>query len=72
MELGTPGGMRAELNALVLSGEKTATTGLLADYAEEGEELEHLGERLALWWTTAGGSSPSSRSPGWRSHRSAR
>ncbi|MFB7473578.1 ASCH domain-containing protein [Kitasatospora sp. NPDC056184] len=48
MELGTPGAMRAELNALALAGRKTATTGLLADYAEEAEGLEYPGERLAL------------------------
>ncbi|WP_043465598.1 ASCH domain-containing protein [Kitasatospora sp. MBT66] len=48
MELGTPGGIRAELNSLVLAGRKTATTGLLALYAEESEELELPGERLAL------------------------
>ncbi|WP_369185258.1 ASCH domain-containing protein [Streptomyces sp. Y1] len=48
MELGTPDGMRAELNALVLAGRKTTTTGLLADYAKESEHLEHPGERLAL------------------------
>ncbi|MFF7586411.1 ASCH domain-containing protein [Kitasatospora purpeofusca] len=48
MELGTPDGIRAELNSLVLAGRKTATTGLLALYAEESEELELPGERLAL------------------------
>lgn len=48
MELGTPDGIRAELNSLVLAGRKTATTGLLAEYAEESEELELPGERLAL------------------------
>lgn len=48
MELGTPDGMRAELNSLVLAGRKTATTGLLEDYAKETEGLEYLGERLAL------------------------
>ncbi|MFF4408583.1 ASCH domain-containing protein [Streptomyces sp. NPDC001262] len=48
MELGTPDGMRTELNSLVLAGQKTATTGLLEDYAKETEDLEHLGERLAL------------------------
>lgn len=48
MELGTPDGMRAELNSLVLAGKKTATTGLLEDYAKETEGLEYLGERLAL------------------------
>ncbi|MEU4566029.1 ASCH domain-containing protein [Micromonospora sp. NPDC023956] len=40
--------MRARLNSLVLSGEKTATTGLLSEYATEGEDLEQVGERLAL------------------------
>ncbi|MFB8237065.1 ASCH domain-containing protein [Kitasatospora purpeofusca] len=48
MELGTPDGIRAELNSLVLAGRKTATTGLLAEYADESEELELPGERLAL------------------------
>ncbi|MER7705059.1 ASCH domain-containing protein [Kitasatospora sp. NPDC097605] len=48
MELGTPGPVRAELNALALAGRKTATTGLLAEYAEEAEGLEYPGERLAL------------------------
>ncbi|MGW9437053.1 ASCH domain-containing protein [Streptomyces sp. NPDC055607] len=40
--------MRAELNSLVLAGQKTATTGLLEDYTKETEGLEYLGERLAL------------------------
>lgn len=48
LELGTPGELRAELNGLVLDGRKRATAGLLAEYAEEQEELEHVGERLAL------------------------
>lgn len=48
LELGTPGELRAELNGLVLAGRKRATAGLLAEYAEEQEELEHVGERLAL------------------------
>ena len=48
MELGAPGVMRDELNALVLAGAKRATTGLLDEYAEEHEVLEHVGERLAL------------------------
>jgi uncharacterized protein YhfF len=48
LELGTPGDLRAELNGLVLDGRKRATAGLLAEYAEEQEELEHVGERLAL------------------------
>lgn len=40
--------MRARLNALVLAGEKRATAGLLEEYEEEGEELEYVGEPLAL------------------------
>ncbi|MEU7472176.1 ASCH domain-containing protein [Streptomyces sp. NPDC044984] len=40
--------MRERLNALVLAGRKTATTGLLAEYVEETEGLEFEGERLAL------------------------
>ncbi|GAB3819322.1 ASCH domain-containing protein [Micromonospora zhanjiangensis] len=48
LALGTPGEQRARLNALVLAGTKTATAGLLSEYAAEGEELEQPGERLAL------------------------
>ncbi|MEU8259582.1 ASCH domain-containing protein [Micromonospora sp. NPDC048999] len=49
LALGTPGELRASLNTLVLAGVKTATAGLLTDeYAEENEELEHVGERLVL------------------------
>ena len=48
LELGTPGGLREELNGLVLSGRKRATAGLLQEYELEGEVLEHVGERLAL------------------------
>ncbi|MBQ1016058.1 ASCH domain-containing protein, partial [Micromonospora sp. M51] len=48
LALGTPGELRATLNTLVLAGVKTATAGRLAEYADEGEELEHVGERLAL------------------------
>lgn len=48
LELGSPGGLRDELNALVLDGAKTATATLLAEYAEEAEEIEFPGEILAL------------------------
>jgi uncharacterized protein YhfF len=48
LTLGTPGDLRKRLNTLVLAGVKTATAGLLDEYAEEGEELEHVGERLVL------------------------
>jgi uncharacterized protein YhfF len=49
VELGTPGEMRQRLNGFVLAGRKRATAGLLDhDYVAEDEELEHVGERLAL------------------------
>ncbi|MEU5721091.1 ASCH domain-containing protein [Micromonospora sp. NPDC047738] len=49
LALGTPGEMRTNLNTLVLAGVKTATAGLLtSEYADENEELEHVGERLVL------------------------
>lgn len=49
LDLGTPGEMRHRLNALVLSGQKRATAGLLEhDYRAEGEEPEFAGERLVL------------------------
>ncbi|MFC4149156.1 ASCH domain-containing protein [Micromonospora mangrovi] len=48
LALGTPGELRASLNTLVLTGVKTATAGLTTEYAEENEELEQVGERLAL------------------------
>ena len=48
LALGTPGELRATLNTLVLAGVKTATAGLTSEYADENEELEHPGERLAL------------------------
>ena len=48
LELATPGPLRDELTALVLAGRKRATAGRFAEYAEEGEELETVGERLAL------------------------
>ena len=48
LELGSPGEMRARLTGLVLAGQKRATAGVLSEYAQEDEELEHVGERLAL------------------------
>ena len=49
LELGTPGEFRTQLTDLALAGEKTATAGLLPlDYHAEGEEVEHVGERLVL------------------------
>ena len=48
LELGDAGGIRPRLNGLVLEGRKRATLGLLEEYAEEGEQVEHVGERLVL------------------------
>lgn len=48
LELGSPGAVRRELTALVLSGTKRATAGHLDEYRAEGEDVEHPGERLAL------------------------
>jgi len=48
MELGTPGALRDQLNALTLAGTKRATAGLIHEYEIEGETLETIGERLAL------------------------
>ena len=48
MELGDPGEFRDHLVDLVLNGNKRATAGLLHEYREEGEPLEHVGELLAL------------------------
>ncbi|MEW5658163.1 ASCH domain-containing protein [Streptomyces cinereoruber] len=46
--LAFPGPLRDRLVAAVLSGEKTATTGLLLEYEAEKEELPEVGERSAL------------------------
>ncbi|MGA5218937.1 ASCH domain-containing protein [Streptomyces cinereoruber] len=46
--LAFPGPLRDRLVAAVLSGEKTATTGLLLEYEAEKEELPEFGERSAL------------------------
>ncbi|RKN46422.1 ASCH domain-containing protein [Micromonospora endolithica] len=48
LALGTPGELRNNLNTLVLAGVKTATAGLLTEYAEENEDLERVGERLVV------------------------
>jgi uncharacterized protein YhfF len=57
LELGTPGEMRARLTSYVLDGDKRGTAGLLAEYAEEGEELS-ASARCSSSWTTTCGSSP--------------
>jgi phosphoribosylaminoimidazole-succinocarboxamide synthase len=48
MEFGSPGPLRQRLNDLVLSGAKVAAFGHPAEYEAEGEEPEHVGERLAV------------------------
>jgi uncharacterized protein YhfF len=49
IELGTPGPMRNRLNDLIINGNKRATAGLYKeDYIDEGEEIEFVGERLAI------------------------
>jgi uncharacterized protein YhfF len=41
--------MRIRLNDLIINGNKRATAGLLKeDYMDEGEEIEFVGERLAI------------------------
>ena len=48
-ELGYPRTeLRRGLTAAVLAGEKTATAGLLSDYAAEGETVPSVGDRFAL------------------------
>ncbi|MFF3997591.1 ASCH domain-containing protein [Streptomyces cyaneofuscatus] len=46
--LAFPGPLRDRLVGAVLSGEKVSTSGLLAEYELEGEELPPVGERSAL------------------------
>ncbi|MGX1881932.1 ASCH domain-containing protein [Streptomyces sp. NPDC055287] len=46
--LAFPGPLRDRLVSAVLSGEKVSTTGLLAEYEAEREELPPVGERSAV------------------------
>lgn len=48
IEFGTPGESRQRLVDFVLHGDKRATAGLLSEYETEGEEVEHVGELLAM------------------------
>ena len=48
VEFAFPGALRDQLVAAILSGSKTTTTGLLADYEREGEPLPHPGLRQAV------------------------
>lgn len=47
-EFAFPGPLRDQLVAAILSGTKTTTTGLLADYEREGESLPRPGLRQAV------------------------
>jgi uncharacterized protein YhfF len=47
-EFAFPGPLREELVGLILSGAKTTTTGLLAEYELEGEEIGRPGDRQAV------------------------
>jgi len=47
IEFGTPGSSRETLVNLVLQ-DKRATAGLFAEYEQEGEPVEHVGELLAM------------------------
>ncbi len=46
--LAFPGPLRDQLVAAVLSGEKVATTGLVAEFEIDGEEIPEVGNRYAL------------------------
>jgi uncharacterized protein YhfF len=48
VEFAFPGPVRDQLVAAILSGAKTTTTGLVADYEHEGEPLPHAGLRQAV------------------------
>lgn len=48
IEFGNPGESRQRLIDFVLHGNKRATAGLLTEYQNEGEPVEHVGELLAM------------------------
>jgi uncharacterized protein YhfF len=47
-EFAFPGPLRDQLVAAILAGDKTTTTGLVADYEHEGEPLPYPGLRQAV------------------------
>jgi uncharacterized protein YhfF len=47
-EFAFPGPLRDQLVAAILAGEKTTTSGLVADYEHEGEPLPRPGQRQAV------------------------
>jgi len=48
IEFGTPGKSRESLVNFIINGNKRATAGLASDYQTEGEEVEFVGECLAM------------------------
>lgn len=48
MEFAFPGPLRDQLVAAILSGAKTATTGLVLEYERENEPLPEVGQLLAV------------------------
>jgi uncharacterized protein YhfF len=48
VEFGGPGNLRQWLVGLVIDGIKSATAGLVAEYENDGEPVEHVGERLVV------------------------
>ena len=48
IEFGTPGVMRRRLVGFVVNGNKRAAAGLFAEYEDEGEPIERVGERLVV------------------------
>jgi uncharacterized protein YhfF len=54
-EFAFPGPLRDALVAAILRGEKTSTTGLVAEYEHYGEELPWVGERCRLIDSTGRG-----------------
>jgi uncharacterized protein YhfF len=47
-EFAFPGPLRDQLVAAILAGQKTTTSGLVADYENEGEPLPHPGLRQVV------------------------
>jgi uncharacterized protein YhfF len=48
IEFGNQGESRSALLEFIFNGNKRATAGLLSDYEEEGEPVEHVGEVLVV------------------------
>ena len=48
IEFGTPGKSRENLVNFIINGNKRATAGMAAEYETEGEEVEYIGECLAM------------------------